>query len=79
MTTKTKAASRILEGVHETARDLHDAGFIDMRRMQRYDALCLSHDHGSLFTCNQRAVNLRILEGRNSDYRHRFPPEVSKD
>jgi len=41
MTTKTKAASRILEGVHEAARDLHDAGFIDMRRMQRYDALCL--------------------------------------
>jgi len=41
MATKTKAASRILEGVHETARDLHDAGFIDMRRMQRYDALCL--------------------------------------
>ena len=41
MTTKTKAASRILDVVHETARDLHDAGFIDMRRMQKYDALCL--------------------------------------
>jgi len=41
MTTKTKAAIRILEGVHETARNLHDTGFIDIRRMQSYDALCL--------------------------------------
>lgn len=41
MTTKRKAKSRILEAVHETARDLHDGGLIDMRSMQRYDALCL--------------------------------------
>lgn len=41
MTTKAKAGSRILDSVHETARDLHAAGFIDMRTMQRYDALCL--------------------------------------
>ncbi len=41
MTTKTKATSRILKAVHETARDPHDAGFIDMRSMQCYDALCL--------------------------------------
>lgn len=41
MTTKTNATSRILAAVHETARDLHDAGFIDMRRMRRYDALCI--------------------------------------
>ena len=41
MTTKARAASRILEAVHETGRDLHAAGFIDMRTMQRYDALCL--------------------------------------
>ena len=33
--------SRILEAVHETARDLHSLGFIDKRAMQRYDALCL--------------------------------------
>lgn len=39
MTTKTK--SRILEAVHETARDLHAASFIDQRSMRRYDALCL--------------------------------------
>ena len=41
MTTRAKAGSRILDAVHETARDLHTAGFIDMRTMQKYDALCL--------------------------------------
>lgn len=41
MAAKRKAKSRILEAVHETARDLHDGGLIDMRSMRRYDALCL--------------------------------------
>ncbi len=41
MTAKTKTPSRLLEVVHETARDLHAAGFIDARNMQEYDALCL--------------------------------------
>jgi putative transcriptional regulator len=39
--TKTKAKSPILAAVHEAAHDLHDAGFIDMRRMKEFDALCL--------------------------------------
>ena len=51
MTTKTRveqvvkhrpSASRILGAVHETAQDLHAAGFIDKRRMREYDALCLA-------------------------------------
>ena len=42
MTAKPKAGSKILAAVHETARDLHDAGFIDMRSMKHYDALCLA-------------------------------------
>jgi len=42
MTTKRKAASRILEAVHVTAGGLHQAGFIDKRRMREYDALCLA-------------------------------------
>lgn len=42
MTPKRKAKSRILAAVHETARDLHAAGFIDKRRMHEYDALCLA-------------------------------------
>ncbi|MFY9820730.1 MAG: DNA-binding transcriptional regulator [Thermoanaerobaculia bacterium] len=41
MSTKTKKGSRILDAVHETARDLHEAGFVSKRRMKDYDALCL--------------------------------------
>lgn len=40
MKARTKR-SRILETVHETARDLEATGFIDKRRMREYDALCL--------------------------------------
>jgi putative transcriptional regulator len=42
MTAKTVTKSRILKAVHETARDLNAAGFIDMRRMREYEALCLT-------------------------------------
>jgi len=35
------AKRRILEAVHRTALDLHEAGFIDKRRMRKYEALCL--------------------------------------
>ena len=41
MTTKTKAKSRIFEAVHETASDLHRMGFIDKRKMNKFDVLCL--------------------------------------
>lgn len=42
MSTKAKKeASRILEAIHETARDLHTAGVISKRRMKEYDSLCL--------------------------------------
>lgn len=36
-----KHKSRILEAVHDTARDLHEHGFIDKRAMNRYDVLCI--------------------------------------
>lgn len=42
MTSKTAVKSRILATVHEKASDLHNAGFIDLRRMREYDALCLA-------------------------------------
>jgi putative transcriptional regulator len=42
MKTKTEGKSRILEAVHETASDLHSAGFISKHRMREYDALCLA-------------------------------------
>ena len=41
MTKKTKTKSRILEAVHETASELSRLGFIDKRKMRKFDALCL--------------------------------------
>jgi putative transcriptional regulator len=41
MRAKKVTPSRVLEAVHDAARDLHNAGFIDKRRMREYDALCL--------------------------------------
>ena len=41
MKAKSRAKSRILEAVHETAGDLHRLGFIDKRKMRKFDALCL--------------------------------------
>jgi len=41
MNTKTKTKSRIFEAVHETACDLHRLGFIDKRKMRKFDVLCL--------------------------------------
>ena len=36
----TKRKSRILEEMHETARELHGAGIISKRRMGEFEALC---------------------------------------
>ena len=41
MTPNPSAGSWIQVEVYRTARDLHAAGFIDMRSVQSYDALCL--------------------------------------
>jgi len=41
MTTKSKAKSQIFEAVHETVSDLHRLGFIDKRKMRKFDVLCL--------------------------------------
>ncbi len=38
----TKLKSRILEAAHETATDLHRLGFIDKRKMQKFDLLCMA-------------------------------------
>lgn len=42
MTSKTRPKNRILEAVHETASDLQRLGFIDKRKMLRFDALCIA-------------------------------------
>jgi putative transcriptional regulator len=58
MTTKRNAKSSILESVHETATDLHLLGFIDKRKMQQYDALCLepvpAYDSGKIKNLRDR-------------------------
>ncbi|MBK9609291.1 MAG: DNA-binding transcriptional regulator [Betaproteobacteria bacterium] len=41
MTTRAKAKTGIHEAVYETASDLHRLGFIDKRKMSRFDVLCL--------------------------------------
>lgn len=41
MGTPSKETRRILDAVHEMARDLYAAGFVSKRRMEEYDALCL--------------------------------------
>lgn len=41
MTAKARPKSRIMEAVHEGALDLHRLGFIDKRKMQKYEVLCL--------------------------------------
>ena len=40
-----RGKSRILQEVHEMASDLHRLGFIDKRKMRKYDALCLETVH----------------------------------
>lgn len=41
MTIKTRARSSLLDAVHDTAKGLHEAGFITKRRMAEFEALCL--------------------------------------
>lgn len=38
--TTAKAKSPIFEAVYETAADLHALGFIDQRKMRKFDVLC---------------------------------------
>lgn len=42
MATETKTKSGIFEAVYETATDLHRLGFIDNRKMNKFDELCLA-------------------------------------
>jgi putative transcriptional regulator len=41
MIQKSQAKSPIFEAVQETASDLHRLGFIDKRKMRKFDVLCL--------------------------------------
>ena len=39
-----KAASPLLAALHDTATDLHKAGFMDLRSLREDDALCLDDE-----------------------------------
>ena len=39
-----KAASPVLAALHDTATDLHKAGFMDLKSLRKYDALCLDDE-----------------------------------
>ena len=39
-----KAASPVLAALHDTATDLHKAGFMDLKSLREYDALCLDDE-----------------------------------
>ena len=39
-----KAASPLLAALHDIATDLHKAGFMDLRSLREYDALCLDDE-----------------------------------
>lgn len=39
-----KAASPLLAALHDTATDLHKAGFMDLKSLRKYDALCLDDE-----------------------------------
>lgn len=41
MGTKSQTKSRLLAAAHDTAQDLHRLGFIDKRKMSKFDALCI--------------------------------------
>lgn len=39
-----KAASPLLAALHDTATELRKAGFMDLRSLREYDALCLDDE-----------------------------------
>ena len=40
----TKAATPLLAAMHDTATDLHEAGFMDLKALSEYGALCLDDE-----------------------------------
>ena len=39
-----KAATPLLAAMHDTATDLHEAGFMDLKALSEYDMLCLADE-----------------------------------
>jgi putative transcriptional regulator len=81
MTTKHKAKSRILETVHETASDLHRLGFIDKRKMQRYEMLCLEpipeYDAAKIRALRKRLCLSQTVLAAALNYRSQPHPDAT--
>jgi putative transcriptional regulator len=56
--TQTKSKSPIFAAVHDTAVGLHQLGFIDQRKMRKYDVLCINpiadYDSGRIRSLRDR-------------------------
>ena len=64
MTAKAKkAGSPLLAALHDTATDLHQAGFIDMKSLREYDALCLDDEVFEAKDVAQLRSQLQISQG----------------
>lgn len=69
----------ILETVHESAKDLYDSGFIDVKTMRTFDTLCLPLVRD--FTPNQiKSICLRekVSQSVFAEYLNASPATIKK-
>ena len=74
MSTKAKAKSSILDAVHETALDLQNLGFIDKRKMRKFDLLWPLHGCDEPLSVLQEAREI----GSHSDYHSHTPLRMAR-
>lgn len=64
MTVKTKkAGSPLLAAVHDTASGLHKAGFLDLKSLREYGALCLDDEAFEAKDIVDLRAKLQISQG----------------
>jgi putative transcriptional regulator len=72
-------ANKILDTVHETARDLHEAGVMDTRTMREFDALCLQPVRTlSAAQIKRLRTRLRVSQAVFAAYLNTSPSTVQK-
>jgi putative transcriptional regulator len=75
----TTMAEKILDTVHETARDLHEAGVMDTRTMREFDALCLQPVKTlSAAQIKRLRTRLRVSQAVFAAYLNTSPSTVQK-
>ena len=58
-----KSASPLLAALHDTATDLHKAGFMNLKSLREYDALCLDDEVFEAKDIVQLRARLQISQG----------------